>query len=203
MMNLLARLGFAEGVRAWVYPQPIGGRFQRLHRISGWILLAILLGVPWLRIGGVPVLQANIPERRLHAFGAMYTASDTVLILILLLTLAFLLFFVTSLFGRLWCGYACPQTVFLEELIRPIETFFEGDRNARMKRDAGPVTTDRVLRRLGKWDTSPTRPACGPATQAARATPSPARWRRSRSSTSPGSGSSSASTSVPTPGCRA
>ena len=124
MSSLLAKLGFAEGVRAWVYPQSIGGRFQRLHRISGWILLAILLGVPWLRIGGTPLLQANIPERRLYAFGAIYTASDTVLILILLLSLAFALFFLTSLFGRLWCGYACPQTVFLEELIRPIEKFF-------------------------------------------------------------------------------
>ena len=151
MTSLLAKLGFAPGVRAWVYPQSIGGRFQRLHRISGWILLAILLGVPWIRVGGVPLLQANIPERRLYAFGGMYTASDTVLILILLLSLAFSLFFFTSLFGRLWCGYACPQTVFLEELIRPIEQFFEGDRNVRMKRDAGPVTTDRVLRRLGKW----------------------------------------------------
>jgi len=149
--SLLAKLGFAEGVRAWVYPQSIGGRFQRLHRISGWILLAILLGVPWLKIGGTPLLQANIPERRLYAFGAIYTASDTVLILILLLALAFALFFFTSLFGRLWCGYACPQTVFLEELIRPIEKFFEGDRNPRMKRDAGPLTSDRVLRRLGKW----------------------------------------------------
>ena len=151
MTSLLAKLGFAEGVRAWVYPQSIGGRFQRLHRISGWILLAILLGVPWLKIGGTPLLQANIPERRLYAFGAIYTASDTVLILILLLALAFALFFFTSLFGRLWCGYACPQTVFLEELIRPIEKFFEGDRNPRMKRDAGPLTSDRVLRRLGKW----------------------------------------------------
>lgn len=151
MTSLLAKLGFAEGVRAWVYPQSIGGRFQRLHRVSGWILLAILLGVPWLRIGGTPLLQANIPERRLYAFGAIYTASDTVLILILLLALAFALFFFTSLFGRLWCGYACPQTVFLEELIRPIEKFFEGDRNPRMKRDAGPLTSDRVLRRLGKW----------------------------------------------------
>ena len=126
MTSLLAKLGFAEGVRAWVYPQSIGGRFQRLHRISGWILLAILLGVPWLRIGGNPLLQANIPERRLYAFGAIYTASDTVLILILLLSLAFALFFFTSLFGRLWCGYACPQTVFLEELIRPIEQVLRG-----------------------------------------------------------------------------
>ena len=151
MTNLLARLGFAEGVRAWVYPQSIGGRFQLLHRISGWILLAILLGVPWIRSGGHAVLQANIPERRLYAFGAIYTVSDTVLILILLLSLAFALFFFTSLFGRLWCGYACPQTVFLEELIRPIEMFFEGDRNERMKRDAGELTVDRVLRRLGKW----------------------------------------------------
>ena len=151
MTGILAKLGFAEGVRAWVYPQSIGGRFQRLHRLSGWLLLAILLGVPWLRIDGSPMLQASIGERRLYAFGSIYTASDTVLILILLLSLAFSLFFFTSLFGRLWCGYACPQTVFLEELIRPIEQFFEGDRNPRMKRDAGKLTADRVWRRLAKW----------------------------------------------------
>ena len=168
---------------------------------------------------GHPLLQADIPERRLYAFGAIYTASDTVLILILLLSLAFALFFFTSLFGRLWCGYACPQTVFLEELIRPIEQFFEGDRNARMKRDAGPLTADRVLRRLGKWVvfalvalSGPRRSwgtsrdaqrSSGPGGPVPPATPSSASWRRSPSSTSPGSASSSASISAPTPGSRA
>ena len=146
MTNLLAKLGFAEGVRAWVYPQSIGGRFQRLHRISGWILLAILLGVPWIRSGGHAVLQANIPERRLYAFGAIYTASDTVLILILLLSLAFSLFFFTSLFGRLWCGYACPQTVWTEAFLG-LERLVEGNRPQRLKLDKAPWTGEWIARK--------------------------------------------------------
>ncbi|MFZ5625349.1 MAG: cytochrome c oxidase accessory protein CcoG [Gemmatimonadota bacterium] len=151
MIGLLHKLGFAEGARAWVYPQSIRGRFQRLHRLSGWILLAILLGVPWIRLGGHPLLLFDIADRRLYAFGAIFTAADAILVLLLLLTLAFSLFFFTSLFGRLWCGYGCPQTVFLEELIRPIEKWIEGDRNVRMRRDAGPLTADRVRRKLLKW----------------------------------------------------
>jgi len=149
--SLLAHLGFAPGARAWVYPQSIGGRFQRLHRISGVVLLGILLLVPWIRIRGQPLLLIDIPDRRLYAVGQIFTASDTILVLLFLLALAFSLFFFTSLFGRLWCGYACPQTVFLEELIRPIEKYFEGDRNTRLRRDAGPLTANRVARRLGKW----------------------------------------------------
>ena len=151
MTSLLAKLGFAEGVRAWVYPQSIGGRFQRLHRISGVDPAGHPAGRALDPRRGAPAAAGEHPGAEALRFGAIYTASDTVLILILLLSLAFALFFFTSLFGRLWCGYACPQTVFLEELIRPIEQFFEGDRNARVKRDAGPLTTNRVLRRLGKW----------------------------------------------------
>ncbi len=100
-------LGFHH-TRKWIYVQHVDGRFQRLRRWTFLVLFAVLLLTPWLRIGGNPALLFDLADRRLFAFGAMFTASDTLLLLLLLLFLAFSLFFFASLFGRLWCGYACP-----------------------------------------------------------------------------------------------
>ncbi len=120
-----------DGKRRWVFAQSVKGRFQRLHRVSGWILLAILLVTPWIEVAGRPILRMDLAGRRLFVLGATFTPHDAIFIVLILLSLAFGLFFFTSLYGRMWCGYACPQTVFLEELIRPIEKLVQGDRAAR------------------------------------------------------------------------
>ena len=143
-------LGFAYK-RQWVYAQAIKGRFQWWHRLASFFLHLWLFVGPWLVVGGHPLMRVDLPARRVYAFGAIFTASDTILLLLILLFLAFALFFFTSLWGRLWCGYACPQTVFLEEWIRPLERWIEGDRNARMRRDNGPWTLDRLWRKTAKW----------------------------------------------------
>ncbi len=143
-------LGFHH-TRNWVYVQHVAGRFQRLRRWTFLALFAVLLLLPWVRIGGNPALRFDLADRRLYAFGAMFTASDTLLLLLLLLFLAFSLFFFTSLFGRLWCGYACPQTVFLDGWIRPIERWIEGEWTTRRRRDSGPWTWDRLWRKALKW----------------------------------------------------
>jgi cytochrome c oxidase accessory protein FixG len=143
-------LGFA-GTRNWVYVQHIDGRFQQLRRRTFIGLHLILFGLPWLRIGGNPALLFDLPGRRLYAFGASFTASDTLLLLIVLLFLAFSLFFFTALFGRLWCGYACPQTVLLDAWVHPVERWLEGERTTRMRRDNGGWTWDRSWRKGVKW----------------------------------------------------
>jgi cytochrome c oxidase accessory protein FixG len=143
-------LGFA-GTRRWVYPQAIDGRFQRLRRVAFILLQAILFGLPWLSMGGAPAIRLDLPGRRLFLAGAMYTPADTILLLIVLLLLAFSLFFFTSLLGRVWCGYACPQTVFLESFIHPIERWIEGERTTRIRRDNGPWTLDRAWRKGARW----------------------------------------------------
>ncbi|NJD10683.1 MAG: cytochrome c oxidase accessory protein CcoG [Gemmatimonadetes bacterium] len=140
-----------QGTRNWVYPLWIDGRFQRLRRWAFLALHLILFLTPWISIGGNQALRFDLQERRLYAFGAIFTASDTLLLLFLLLFLAFSLFFFTSLYGRLWCGYACPQTVFLEAWVRPIERWLEGERATRMRRDQGPWTAGRALRKAAKW----------------------------------------------------
>lgn len=143
-------LGFRTS-RKWIYEQKVTGPWQRLRKGTFTILHLILFVTPWLIINGNPALLIDLPGRRLYAFGAIFTAQDTIFLLLLLLFLAFSLFFFTSLFGRLWCGFACPQTVFLDTWIRPLEEWIEGDWVRRRKRDEAGWGVDRAWRKALKW----------------------------------------------------
>jgi len=143
-------LGFS-GTREWVYPQSITGKFTTLRRWTFLALHLVLLATPWIRMGGHPLLLIDVPSRQVFFLGAIFTASDTFFLLLILLFLAFALFFFTSLWGRIWCGYACPQTVFLETWIRPLEIWIEGDRTQRKRRDQLDWTLDRIWRKVVKW----------------------------------------------------
>jgi cytochrome c oxidase accessory protein FixG len=143
-------LGFT-GNRQYVYAKHVAGTFQRVHRVSGLALQAFLVLVPWFSVKGMPAVRIDLPARRLYLLGEVFTAAEGFTIALMAITSAFLLFFFTALFGRLWCGYVCPQTVFLEEWVRPLEHLIEGDRAARMRRDAGPWSFDRAWRRGLLW----------------------------------------------------
>ncbi len=143
-------LGMAQK-RQFIYEQRVTGPWQRLRKATFTLLHLILFVTPWIMVGGNPALLIDLPGRRLYALGAVFTASDTIFLLLLLLFLAFSLFFFTSLFGRLWCGFACPQTVFLDTWIRPLEEWIEGDWVRRRKRDQGPWTLDKFSRKALKW----------------------------------------------------
>ncbi len=143
-------LGFSR-TREWVYPQSIAGRFTTLRRWTFLALHLILFVTPWITVRGHPALLVDLPARRVYLLGQIFTASDTIFLLLLLWFLAFALFFFTAVLGRIWCGYACPQTVFLETWIRPIELWIEGDRVTRKRRDAGGWNLDRIWRKGAKW----------------------------------------------------
>jgi cytochrome c oxidase accessory protein FixG len=143
-------LGFS-GTREWVYPQSVQGKFTTLRRWTFLGLHLILFITPWIKIGGRPLLLIDIPARQVSFFGSIFTASDTFFLLLILLFLTFSLFFFTSLWGRLWCGYACPQTVFLETWIRPLEIWIEGDRTQRKRRDEQGLSFDKAWRKAAKW----------------------------------------------------
>ena len=143
-------VGFS-GTRKWVYVQSVKGKFTTLRRWTFLFLHVVLFAIPWLHVGGHPALLFDLHSRQLFVLGAIYTASDTIFLLIILLFLAFCLFFVTSLYGRLWCGYACPQTVFLEWWIRPLEKWIEGDRSTRLRRERAGMSFDFAWRKVTKW----------------------------------------------------
>ena len=143
-------LGFSKS-REWVYPQSIQGRFQKIRKATFLGLHALLLIGPWLTWGGHPLIRVDVPTRRTYLFGMIFTASDTLILVLVLFFAAFSLFFFTSLWGRLWCGYACPQTVFLETWIRPIEIWIEGDRSQRKRRDQQDFSFDKAWRKVVKW----------------------------------------------------
>ena len=147
----VARLPGMTGTREWVYPQSIRGTFTSLRRWTFLALHVALFVAPWITVSGHPLILLDLPHRRVHLAGAIFTPADTIFLVLLLLFLAFSLFFFTAVFGRIWCGYACPQTVFLESWIRPIELWVEGDRTRRKRRDAGGLTWDKVWRKGVKW----------------------------------------------------
>ncbi len=136
--------------RQWVYTAGVKGRFQKIHRWTGLFLQAILFVTPWISIEGRPAVRIDLPARRIFALGSVYTASDAIFLVLALLVAVFGLFLVTALWGRLWCGYACPQTVFLEEWIRPIEKLVEGERGVRMQRAKAPWAWPNLWRRVVK-----------------------------------------------------
>jgi cytochrome c oxidase accessory protein FixG len=140
-----------SGERRWVYTKRVDGRFQRLHRATGAVLQVLLFLLPWLSVSGLPLVRVDLPARRLFLFGQVFVASEGFYLVLIALLAAFALFFVTALFGRVWCGYVCPQSVTLEEWVRPIEAWIEGDRAVRMRRDQGGLSWDRIWRKALKW----------------------------------------------------
>ncbi len=132
-----------------IHPREIDGRFQRLR----WIAVAWLLGMyyvfPWLRWNGRQAVLFDLPARRFYIFGLEFWPQDFIFLALLLIIAGITLFFVTALAGRLWCGYACPQTVWTEVFLW-MERITEGRRNQRIKLDASPWTREKFLRKGAK-----------------------------------------------------
>ena len=140
----------ADGRRNFVHPADVSGRFDTRRKWTFTILIALLGGLPWIDIKGHPAVFLDFEHRRFYLFGSVFNAQDAWLVFFLLTGLGFALIVATAVWGRVWCGYACPQTVFLEGLFRPIERLIEGPRNERMRRNAGPLTFDKSWRKLLK-----------------------------------------------------
>lgn len=120
-----------DGSRRWLYPRPSSGRFHRARRVLAYVLIAVFTLLPYVSINGKPAILLNIAAREFTIFGFTFLPTDTLLLALFMLTLILGIFLVTALFGRVWCGWMCPQTVYLEFVYRPLERLCDGLPGAR------------------------------------------------------------------------
>jgi cytochrome c oxidase accessory protein FixG len=132
-----------------IYPRETGGRFQQLRNLASWLLLGLYYVLPWVSWDGRQSVLFDLPARKFYVFGLVFWPQDFFYLTWLLIILGLSLFFFTALAGRLWCGFACPQTVWTEVFLW-IERKFEGDRNRRIKLDRSPWNAAKLLRKGGK-----------------------------------------------------
>lgn len=137
----------ADGSRRRIRPKLYPGRYWRARVVTGWGLIALFVALPFVKMNGKPVMLLDVPARQFHLFGSTFLATDGVLLMLLMLSIFVLIIWLTALLGRGWCGWGCPQTVYMEFLFRPIERLFEGDRAKQIALDKrqGPS-----LRRIAK-----------------------------------------------------
>jgi cytochrome c oxidase accessory protein FixG len=139
-----------DGSRNAIHPADVRGRFQRRKHGLWYLLIAIYLALPWLKIGGQPALLIDIEKRHFYLLGQTFNAQDFWLSFFFVSGLGFALFVLAGVLGRVWCGYACPHTVFLEGVFRRIERWIEGPAAARAKLDKAPLGWAKALRRGAK-----------------------------------------------------
>jgi polyferredoxin len=140
----------SDGSRPFLFPADPHGRFTRARRLSAFALIAFYLSLPWIKINGHPAVFLDVAERRFHLFGVTLAAQDLWLLFFVITGLGFSLFFLTSLLGRVWCGWACPQTVFLDHVYRPIERWIDGDAVKRRALHHAPLSGAKILKRVIK-----------------------------------------------------
>ena len=139
-----------SGKRNFLYPRKTNGKFTNYRRIASYILLAILVITPFIQINGRPFMMFNVLERKFILFGQIFWPEDFFLaVLAMLIGVLFIAVF-TVAFGRLFCGWVCPQTIFMEHVFRRIEYWIEGDRNQQIRLAKMPWNAEKIRKRVLK-----------------------------------------------------
>lgn len=136
-----------SGHRVWLYPKKPSGTYHNRRIVVTVILLALFFAGPFIQIGGRPILLLNFFERKFVVFGQAFWPQDFVLLALTLITFFVFVILFTVVFGRLWCGWACPQTLFMEMVFRKIEYWIEGDANQQRRLDRMPWNTEKIAKK--------------------------------------------------------
>jgi cytochrome c oxidase accessory protein FixG len=140
----------ADGRRRWVYARKPQGRFFQRRVYLSWVLLGILFAVPFIQLNGNPMLMLNIVTRRFSILGRIFWPQDMALLAIALLLYFTGIMIFTAAYGRIWCGWICPQTLFMEMVFRRLEYWIEGDATAQRALAAAPWNTRKIVRKVAK-----------------------------------------------------
>lgn len=147
------RLGTTDehGHRVFLFPEDVKGFWRTKRNQFYWFLITLYLVLPWIYIGGKQSIKLDIANREFVFFSYTFYANNAPLLLFILLGFVFTIGFVTSIWGRVWCGWACPQTVFIDIIYRKIESLVEGKPRQRQKLDAAPWNFEKIWKRSLKW----------------------------------------------------
>ena len=121
-----------DGSRNWLRPKPAAGWWWERRRAVAYALMVVFLGLPHLHVNGMPAVLLDLPRRQFAILGATFLPTDTLLLMLLLASCLIAIFLFSALFGRVWCGWACPQTVYMEWVFRPLERWLEGGRSGSL-----------------------------------------------------------------------
>ncbi|MEZ5990686.1 MAG: cytochrome c oxidase accessory protein CcoG, partial [Planctomycetota bacterium] len=143
----------ADGSRNTIHPADVRGRFQRRKKLVWAVLVAIYVVLPFLHIGGHPAVQIDLPNRTFYLFGSVFDSQDFYLAFFFVFGIGLTLILLSALWGRVWCGYACPHTVFLEGFFRRIERWIDGPSGQREKLAKGAWTGRKLAKRVLKHGT--------------------------------------------------
>ena len=139
-----------EGKRKWIFPKKPSGRFYNARNVVGLLLLLILVVTPFIKVNGYPFMLFDFPNRNFILFGIPFGPHDFFLfVLAMIATLVFIILF-TAIFGRVFCGWACPQTIFMEMVFRKIEYWIEGDYREQRKLKAAPWIGKKIFKKALK-----------------------------------------------------
>src|SRR3989339_1297116 len=139
-----------EGKRKWIYPKKPSGKFYTTRTILTYFLLAFLFGAPFIKINGHPFIIFNVLERHFIIFGIPFGPHDLHLFALTMIAFIVSIFLFTVVYGRLFCGWICPQTVFLEMGFRKIEYLIEGDANKQRALKISPWTAQKYFKKITK-----------------------------------------------------
>lgn len=140
-----------EGKRAWVFPKKPSGRLYNYRKWVSYALLAILFASPFIKINGSQFLLFNVLERRFNIFSFPFWPQDFYLFVICMIIGVVFVALFTVAFGRIFCGWICPQTIFMDMVFRRIEFWIDGDRNAQIKLDKQKWDAEKIRKRVLKW----------------------------------------------------
>ncbi|MDX6181631.1 cytochrome c oxidase accessory protein CcoG [Flavobacterium sp. Fl-77] len=139
------------GKRRFIFPKKPSGKFYEYRKIVSYFLLAILIANPFIKINGNQFMMFNILERRFNIFGFPFWPQDFYLFVISMLVGVVFVILFTVVFGRIFCGWICPQTIFLEMVFRRIEYWIDGDRGAQSRLAKQEWNAEKIRKRLLKW----------------------------------------------------
>ena len=140
-----------EGKRAWIFPKKPKGYFYEKRKWVSYFLIAFLLAAPFIKINGNQFLLFNVLERRFNIFGFLFWPQDFFLFVISMIIGVVALALFTVAFGRIFCGWICPQTIFLEMVFRRIEYWIDGDRGAQIRLQKQAWDAEKIRKRVTKW----------------------------------------------------